>query len=99
MVLVSRAHWSGSTWDEVAAALAHELTHAAQMLSADYACDCSVEREMQAFTAEMFQLQVRGRKDLLQQNFSYAYDARGKFSQTLLWLQLRKLYTGCKLRG
>ena len=69
------------------------------MLSADYACDCSHEREMQAFSAEMFQLQTRSRKDLLQQNFSYAYDAKGKFSQTLLWFHVRKVYSGCKLRG
>jgi len=99
VVLVSRAYWSRASWDEVAATLAHELTHAAQMLSADYACDCSHEREMQAFSAEMFQLQTRSRKDLLQQNFSYAYDAKGKFSQTLLWFHVRKVYSGCKLRG
>jgi len=99
VALVSREYWGRATWDEVAATLAHELTHAEQMLSAGYTCDCSVEREMQAFSAEMFQLQTRGRKDLLQQNFGYAYDAKGKFSQTLLWTHLRKVYSGCKLRG
>jgi hypothetical protein len=98
-VLVSRARWSQASWDEVAALLAHELTHAAQMLSAGYACDCSVEKEMQAITTEMFLLQVRGRKDLLQQNFSFAYDSRGKFSQPLLWAWVRKTDSSCKLKG
>ncbi len=95
-VIMSYAYWNDQSWDEVTAALAHELTHAVQHMSGNYRCECSIEKEYYAHVVEFYVLQERGRMDILENKYGGIYDEyTGKFSPNNLWEALRKTYTEC----
>ena len=95
-VIMSYTYWNDQSWDEVTAALAHELTHAVQHMSGNYRCECSIEKEYYAHVAEFYVLQERGRMDILEENYGGIYDEyTGEFSPNNLWEALQKTYTEC----
>jgi len=95
-IIISLRFWKESSWEETTAALAHELVHAFQHKSGDYPCGCTIEKEYYAWIAELFVLQEMGRKDIISEKFSAAYDSRtGQFDSDKLWELLKRVYPNC----
>ncbi len=86
--------WNEASWEEVAAVIGHELTHAVQHIERG-ACYCSVENEYYAFLTEFYVLQESGRMDLLEEKWRGAYDENGSFDPNALWEALQEAYPEC----
>ncbi len=82
------------SWEEVAATMAHELTHVVQHVERG-ACGCTVENEYYAMLSELYVLQETGRMDLLEENWRGAYDENGVFSPAKLWDAVDEAYPDC----
>jgi hypothetical protein len=96
-VYVSWAQWHALSWAEIAAALAHELTHADQHLEDWTRCEgCSIESEYYAWVAQLYVLQETGRTDILYDDYGALWDeATGDFDKDALWEALEATYTEC----
>lgn len=95
-IVFSMRYWKQTGWEETTAALAHELVHAFQHKTGDYRCGCSIEKEYYAWIAQFYVLQEMGRKDIISEKYSSAYDSRtGRFDSDKLWKMLIKLYPEC----
>ncbi len=95
-VIMSYAYWNDHGWEEVTAALAHELTHAVQHMTGNYRCGCSIEKEYYAHVTEFYVLQEMGRMDILEESYGGIYDEyTGEFNGNNLWEALQKTYTDC----
>jgi hypothetical protein len=86
--------WSNASWEEVAATMAHELTHAVQHLEGGR-CYCSIENEYYAYITEFYVLQETGRMDLLESKWRGAYDEDGRFDGDKLWAAVKDAYPEC----
>ena len=94
---VSVTAYNERPWEELAAALAHELTHAVQHLEDWGRCDgCSVETEYYAFVAQFYVLQETGRQDILEERYGGLWDPdTGEFDKAALWDWLTDVYSEC----
>jgi hypothetical protein len=96
MVLVNRSDYNTMSWEEVAAAIAHELTHAHQHLSGNGRCEgCSIQKEYEAFFVQISALEEMNRLDLAQAQFPGVVDDYGNIDGDLLWWAIKEVYTDC----
>ncbi len=96
MVIVNRSKYNEQTWEQVAAAIAHELTHAHQHLSGNGRCEgCSIQKEYEAFLVYITALEEMGRLDLAQAEFPNVVDDYGNIDGDLLWWAIKEIYTDC----
>ena len=93
-VVVSQKFWNEHSWEEVAMAIGHELTHAVQHMNGGR-CGCSIEKEYYAYITQFYVLQELDRMDLLEEKYRHVYDENGKFDGDKLWAVLKKTYTEC----
>lgn len=93
-ILVTRQHWNESTWEELTATLAHELTHALQHLSDQYPCNCTIDKEFLAFRTQLSVLRDFGREDLLEP-YSGLWQSDGSLDEAKLWGVIQELYPEC----
>lgn len=91
---ISQSYWNAVTWEEVAATMAHELTHAVQDLVSDN-CGCTIENEYYAYITAFYVLQETGRMDLLEEKWRGAYNDDGSFDGDLLWDAVKEAYSEC----
>ncbi|MCA1916074.1 hypothetical protein [Methanospirillum hungatei] len=97
IVYISWDSWKKTSWEEVSATIAHELTHAVQHLTSDEGTfGCTVEREYEAYMAKFYVLMETGRTDILRKNWSAVYNPRtGKIWKNELWKALKEAYSSC----
>jgi hypothetical protein len=91
---IRRSFWNDVSWEEVAATMAHELTHAVQDIVGGR-CYCSIENEYHAYVTSFYVLQETGRMDLLEEKWRGAYDDDGYFDPDLLWAAVKEAYPEC----
>ena len=96
-VYISWESWRQTSWEEVSATIAHELTHAVQHLTSDEGTfGCTVEREYEAYMAKFYVLMETGRTDILMDSWSAIYNPRtGKIWKNELWKALKEAYSSC----
>ncbi len=96
---VSLAAWNELSWEEVASKIAHELWHATQLLEGGYSCGCTVQKEFEAKTVELYVLRCLGREDILVNKWGGAWDwddsGHGTFDRGKLWRALKEAYSHC----
>lgn len=96
MVKVNRQIWNEDTWEEVAASIAHELTHAYQHLHTGYRCDdCSIQKEYEAFFVTIYALEELGAWDIVEEDYGAVVDSQGNIDGDLLWQVIKETYTEC----
>jgi hypothetical protein len=89
-VNVTRQTWNESSGEKLAGVLAHELTHAMQHYDGHYRCGCSIEKEDQAFTAQIYTWFMIGRQDLIESEMPDSiWTADGSFSSDNLWWAIK----------
>ena len=93
-LFIDQDFWNAVSWEEVAATMAHELTHAVQHIEGGR-CYCTVENEYYAYVTEFYVLQETGRMDLLETKWRGAYDDAGYFDSGLLWKAVKDAYPEC----
>jgi hypothetical protein len=92
-VKVGRQTWNESSWEELAGVLAHELKHAMQHYDGHHRCGCSIEKEHQAFIAQIYTWFMIGRQDLIENELPASiWEADGSFSSDNLWWAIKYDY-------
>ena len=95
-VLVNRQKWNEDTWVEVAASIAHELTHAYQHLQTGYRCDdCSIQKEYEAWFVTIYALEEMGAWDIIEEDYGALVDSEGNIDGDLLWDVIKETYSEC----
>jgi hypothetical protein len=80
----------------VASALVHETIHAQQLITDSKSCDCTVESEYEAHSAQIRFLIISGRSDLAEKYFgSDIVYASGYFDKNKLWQTIERTYPKC----
>jgi hypothetical protein len=90
-LLVSPSYYETHEWEEIAAMMGHELTHAVQHL-VSHQCYPSIEKEYYAHITQLYVLQELGRMDLIEDKWRGTYDEYGRFDGDTLWYVLKDLY-------
>ncbi len=96
MVRVNRQAWNEQSWEEVAASVAHELTHAYQHLQTGYRCDnCSIQKEYEAFFVTIYALEELNAWDIIERDYPGLTSSDGDIYSDSLWNVLKESYSEC----
>ncbi|NMC11424.1 MAG: hypothetical protein GYA34_00910 [Chloroflexi bacterium] len=96
IVYVNRQKWNEDSWEEVAASIAHELTHAYQHLQTGYRCDdCSIQKEYEAFFVTIYALEELGAWDIIEEEYPSVVDSQGNIDGDTLWDAIKETYSEC----
>ncbi len=96
MVKVNRQAWNEQSWEEVAASIAHELTHAYQHLETGYRCDdCSIQKEYEAFFVTIYALEELGAWDIIERDYPGVVSSEGNIYGDTLWEVIKESYSEC----
>lgn len=96
IVRVNRTAWNEQSWEEVAASIAHELTHAYQHLQTGYRCDnCSIQKEYEAFFVTIYALEELGAWDVIERDYPGVVSSDGDIYSDTLWDVIKESYTEC----
>lgn len=95
---VARDRYNQRTWEQVAASIAHELTHAFQHLSGRGRCEgCSIETEYEAFFVTISAMCEMGRMDLAQEEYGDLVYGNCSIDKDGLWATIKNSgsYSAC----